>query len=84
MHNIVNPQEFRANICTKLQYIIDDEVLSINLEKGVFNYSLKEGTIKKALVLFTLSHLPPALTHDGATFLETLSNLFLTINIVIS
>jgi len=49
MHNIVNPQEFRANICTKLQYIIDDEVLSINLEKGVFNYSLKEGTIKKII-----------------------------------
>jgi hypothetical protein len=36
---------------------------------------LKEGTIKKALVLYTLSHLPPACTHDGATFLDTLSHI---------
>ena len=49
MHNIVNPKEFRANISTKLQYIIGDETMSINLETGIFNYAIKEGTTKKII-----------------------------------
>jgi transcription elongation factor S-II len=49
MHNIVNPEEFRKNISTKLQDIIGDETMSINLEKGIFNYALKEGTAKKII-----------------------------------
>ena len=49
MHNIVNPQEFRTNISTKLQYIIGDKTMSINLEKGIFNYAIKEGATKKII-----------------------------------
>jgi transcription elongation factor S-II len=49
MHTIVNPDEFRKNISTKLQDIIGDETMSINLEKGIFNYALKEGTAKKII-----------------------------------
>lgn len=49
MHNIVNSQEFRTNISTKLQNIIGDKTMSINLEKGIFNYAIKEGTAKKII-----------------------------------
>ena len=41
MHIIVNPTEFRVNISKKLENIIGDETMSINLEKGIFNYALK-------------------------------------------
>jgi transcription elongation factor S-II len=49
MHIIVNPTEFRTNISKKLQTIIGDEITSINLEKGIFNYAIKEGTAKKII-----------------------------------
>ena len=49
MHNIVNPEEFRKNISTKLQNILGDKTVGINLEKGIFNYALKEGTSKKII-----------------------------------
>lgn len=49
MHTILNPPEFRKNICSKLQNIIGNEIISINLEKGIFNYTLKEGNIKKII-----------------------------------
>ena len=49
MHIIENPQIFRQNICNKLQPIICDNIICINLEKGVFNYALKEGTIQKII-----------------------------------
>jgi len=49
MHIIVNPTEFRTNISKKLENIIGDETMSINLEKGIFNYALKEGTAKKII-----------------------------------
>ncbi len=49
MHVIVNPTDFRVNISKKLENIIGDETMSINLEKGIFNYALKEGTTKKII-----------------------------------
>ena len=49
MHTIKNPTNFRSNICVKLCDIIGDEMISINLEKGVFNYAIKEGTSKKII-----------------------------------
>ena len=49
MHIIVNPTDFRVNISKKLENIIGDETMSINLEKGIFNYALKEGTAKKII-----------------------------------
>ena len=41
MRSINNPTEFRKNISNKFNSIIEDEVLSINIERGIFNYSLK-------------------------------------------
>ena len=49
MHTISNPETFRKNICLKLQNILADEVMSINLEKGVFNYAIKEANSKKII-----------------------------------
>ena len=49
MNVITNPQVFRANIQTKFSGIlgVTDNSVPINLEKGVFNYALKEATHKK-------------------------------------
>jgi transcription elongation factor S-II len=48
MYNkIENPIEFRNNIRKNLNEILKHDRNSINLEKGIFNYSLKEADIKK-------------------------------------
>jgi len=46
---IDNSEVFRANIKQNLNNIIINEKLSSNLEKGVFNYSLKESGNKKVV-----------------------------------
>jgi DNA-directed RNA polymerase subunit M/transcription elongation factor TFIIS len=38
---------FRKNIKTKLTTIIGDEKTAINLEKGVFNFAIKEASARK-------------------------------------
>ena len=40
---IKNPDTFRHNIKMRLNNIIDNENQSINLEKGIFNYSLQQA-----------------------------------------
>ena len=49
MRKITNSTIFRNNIQHKLQTIlnVDDLSISINLEKGVFNYAIKEATRRK-------------------------------------
>jgi len=46
-NNIKSPFEFRNNIRTKINEILKNEKNSTNLEKGIFNYSLKEADTKK-------------------------------------
>jgi len=46
---ISNPDKFRENVRTKLTPILGDEVLSTNLEKGIYNYSIKEANSKKII-----------------------------------
>ena len=41
IHKIDNPEKFRSNIKQMLNDILKDEKNSNNLEKGIFNYSLK-------------------------------------------
>jgi transcription elongation factor S-II len=43
IHEIEKPEEFRSNIKQQLNEILQDEKNSNNMEKGVFNYSLKEA-----------------------------------------
>jgi transcription elongation factor S-II len=48
----LNPETFRANIRSKLSEKIGsgiNEKVSINLEKAVFNYAIKEATQKKII-----------------------------------
>jgi transcription elongation factor S-II len=49
MYKILNSDNFRNNIRTKILSVIDDDNLSINLEKGVFNYAIKEANSKKII-----------------------------------
>jgi DNA-directed RNA polymerase subunit M/transcription elongation factor TFIIS len=46
---IENPETFRSNIILKLDEIIKDIKISRNVERGVFNFTLKESTTKKLL-----------------------------------
>lgn len=47
MRTIKNPEEFRNNVRAKLNVKLDNEKHSTNLEKGIFNYTLKEATNRK-------------------------------------
>lgn len=49
MMKIENPETFRSNIILKLDEIIKDIKISRNVERGVFNFTLKESTTKKLL-----------------------------------
>ena len=49
MHTITNPTQFRDNIHLKLMDIIGDSKIAINLEKGVFNYTINEASHKKLI-----------------------------------
>jgi DNA-directed RNA polymerase subunit M/transcription elongation factor TFIIS len=46
---ITDPETFRFNMKTKLNKIIDNDKLASNMEKGIFNYSLKESNNKKVV-----------------------------------
>lgn len=47
MTTIVKPKIFRENVVKKLEPILEDNTICINLEKGVFNYSVKEANSRK-------------------------------------
>jgi transcription elongation factor S-II len=46
---IENNIVFRANIVKKINDIFNNEKHSINLEKGIYNYTLKEATRRKVI-----------------------------------
>ncbi len=47
LRKIENPESFRSNIRKKINEILNDDKNSNNLEKGIFNYALKEAEHKK-------------------------------------
>jgi len=49
LRTITNPEKFRANIREKLNKKINNSQCSLNLEKGIFNYSLKEAEQRKII-----------------------------------
>jgi len=49
LKKIQNPDLFRSNIRKKLDEILKDEKNTINLEKGIFNYALKEADQRKVI-----------------------------------
>ena len=46
---IANPEQFRLNIRGKLNIVLENEKHSSNLEKGIFNYALKEASNRKVV-----------------------------------
>jgi len=46
---VANPESFRSNIRKKIEAILKNEKNSINLEKGIFNYTLKEAEQRKII-----------------------------------
>jgi transcription elongation factor S-II len=46
---IENPEKFRNNIKKKINEKFNNEDASINLEKGIFNYALKEAEQRKII-----------------------------------
>ena len=49
MRTIENPENFRNNIRSKLNVLIQNEKYAKNLEIGIYNYSLKEATIRRVV-----------------------------------
>jgi transcription elongation factor S-II len=48
MYKIQSPEKFRDNIRKKIATLLSaDETVSINVEKGIFNYTIKEATTRK-------------------------------------
>lgn len=49
MRTIENPDIFRKNVIVKLNELFQNEKQSSNLEKGIYNYSLKEAASRKVV-----------------------------------
>jgi len=49
LKTIANPDVFRQNIRQKLNSFLQDEKNSSNLEKGIYNFSLKEADSRKVV-----------------------------------
>ena len=56
LRKIDNPELFRSNIKQKLNDILKDEKNSSNMEKGIFNYSLKEADRHKIVKKWDNKH----------------------------
>ena len=53
---IENPELFRNNVRKQINNALQNEQNSINLEKGVFNYALKEAVQKKVIKKWDNKH----------------------------
>ena len=49
MRVVTSPEKFRKNVSGKLNEFLEDNVSSINLEKGIYNYAIKESTARKII-----------------------------------
>lgn len=77
-----NPPLFRLNIRKKLNEIVEDEKKSGNLEKGIFNYALKEAQRQKVVkkwdnkhfIQIYLDHLRSIITNLKGDILENIKS----------
>ena len=49
INSINNPEEFRKNISEKINNIINNEKYSKNIEIGIYNWTIKESTLRKVV-----------------------------------
>ena len=82
LRTIANPENFRANIRKKIDEKINNEKASLNLEKGIFNYALKEAEQRKIVkkwdnklfVQIYLNHLRSILNNLNDKWVEEISS----------
>lgn len=79
---IENSENFRNNIRKKIDKKLNNEKASLNLEKGVFNYALKEADNRKIVkkwdnkffVQIYLNHLKSILENLSDNWIEAINN----------
>lgn len=82
LRTIENPENFRANIRKKIDKKLNNEKASLNLEKGIFNYALKEADNRrivkkwdnKFFVQIYLNHLKSILENLNEKWIEEINN----------
>uniref|UniRef100_A0A6C0EQ40 TFIIS-type domain-containing protein n=1 Tax=viral metagenome TaxID=1070528 RepID=A0A6C0EQ40_9ZZZZ len=82
LRKIENPESFRINIRKKLNEKLENEKNSLNLEKGIFNYALKEADHRKVIkkwdnkdfVLIYLDRLRTIIANLNDDILEQINN----------
>lgn len=81
-HIIANPELFRENVRRKIDERFQNPKASLNLERGIFNYSLKEAEHRKIVkkwdnkffVQIYLSHLKSILENVNDKLIEDVNN----------
>ena len=56
LRKVENPEVFRANIRSQLDKILNNEKCALNLERGIFNYSLSEAKSRKVVKKWDNQH----------------------------
>ncbi len=82
LRTIANSDNFRANIRKKIDGRLNNEKASINLEKGIFNYALKEADQRKIVkkwdnkffVQIYINHLRSILINLNEKWIEDINN----------
>ena len=82
LKKIENPELFRENIRKKLEVTLANENNALNLEKGIFNYALKEADQRKVIkkwdnhlfVQIYLNHLRSIMTNLSADILKQIES----------
>lgn len=82
LRKIENADTFRTNVRQKLNVILQNEKNSANLEKGIFNYSLKEAERRKIVkkwdnkhfIQIYLDHLRSIITNLKGEILQQISD----------
>jgi len=75
LKNIDNPDEFRKKIRLHINNIINNGKNSLNLEKGIFNYSLQEATTRKVIKKWNNPYFIQIYTDRLRTILINLKNI---------
>lgn len=82
LRTIANPDNFRANVRKQIDKILKNEKASLNLEKGIFNYALKEADQRKIVkkwdnkffVQIYLNHLKSILENLNDKWIQAINN----------
>jgi len=82
LRSIANSENFRANIRKKLDEKLNNAQASLNLEKGIFNYTLKEAEQRKIIkkwdnkffVEIYLNHLKSILNNLDEKWIEEINS----------